>query len=284
MLKKFSAIAMLLLMAVSFTIGSVEPASVSPHKHSNIMTYWSGLPDGLPLPAFASGGVASYGGEPGYTSVILDLSGQGIPAEEGAGWQAHGFMPPFWGIHMMPANDHIEGRMIIQRPGSDAPSMFPVKFFRHQMPAMAGKAATVSYLADTTIAMGDDGGSYLTFNGEILVVNDSLQFNTNALPDEGYNNEITTGQTVWHQAQVSGESTAFNFDLKWNNPGDDLRLMVYTPDGHVLGPYADVSDGRTDGRINMEIDNPGGIADGAWLFKVTGTNVTGKDEYYIRTW
>jgi hypothetical protein len=79
-------------------------------------------------------------------------------------------------------------------------------------------------------------------------------------------------------------STAFNFDLKWNNPADDLRLMIYTPDGHVLGPYTDVSDGRTDGRINMEIDNQNGVADGTWLFKVTGMSVSGKDEYYIRAW
>jgi hypothetical protein len=286
MLKKFGATAMILIMLVSFTIGSVSQASEPSKKYGNAMMYGPDMPLGLPLPAI--GGMAFAGAghtDNRFTSVILDLSGPRTMAGEGFVWHGPGLMPPFWGIHIVPSGDYIDGRMIITHAGSDTPDTFPVKFIRHQVSSMGGKAAMVSYMANTTIPLNEAGGSFLTFNGEIIVQdNNSVQFGTTALSDEGYNNEITMGQTLWHQAQVSGMKTAFNFDLKWNNLADNLRLMVYTPDGHVLGPYTDVSDGKTDGRINMEIDNQGGVADGTWLFKVTGTGVSGKDEYYIRTW
>jgi hypothetical protein len=315
MLKKFGATAMLLLIIVSFTVGSVSPVDVPSKKHGNAMMFWQGMAgemspaiggafqgvDGdMPfiIGAFqgacvamqASGGaVMAAGGvhtDNRFTNVVVDLSGQGAMPEETYGWHAPGFMPPFWGIQMIPCNDHIDGNVIVRQAGSDTQSTFPVKFLRHQMPDMMEKGLIVSYTANATIPLNDDHGSFMTFHGEVLVTNGSIMYNANSnvLPEEGYDNDISMGQTNWHQAQVSGMSTAFNFDLKWNDPDDDLRLTVYTPDGHVLGPYTDVSDGKTDGRINMEINNEDGVADGTWLFKVTGTGVSGKDEYYIRTW
>ena len=132
--------------------------------------------------------------------------------------------------------------------------------------------------------VNNSSDAFFTFNGEIMITNPVLQSSlTTGSPGDQYNNSITSGQTVWHQAVVSGQRTSLNFDLKWQNAQDDLRLTVYTPDGHVLGPYTDSSDGTKDGRINMEIDNPSGVADGTWSFKVTDVGVTGKDEYYIRT-
>ena len=72
-------------------------------------------------------------------------------------------------------------------------------------------------------------------------------------------------------------------DVRWKNSADELRLMIYTPDGHVLGPYYDDSDGKYDARVNMDIVNPDGIARGEWHYKVNGMDVQGKDDYYVRT-
>ncbi len=292
MLKKCFAIAMLLLMIVSFTIGSVDMVGVSSDKPASRMwrgTFSDGMPLPLlpPMPPVTSGIMLSGGGhgEDTFTNVILDLSGREAPHVGGVSWRAPGFMPPFRGVHMIPANEYIDGKMTVQKPGSDIPSTYSVKFFRHEVHMANGRGAMVTYRANTAIPMDEEGGSFFTFSGEIVVTNDSTRYNNITLtPDDGYTNEITTGETRWHQAAVTGESTSFNFDLKWNNPNDSLRLMVYTPDGHVLGPYTDASDGKADGRISMEVDNSDGVAAGDWLFKVTGTSVSGKDEYYIRTW
>jgi hypothetical protein len=127
--------------------------------------------------------------------------------------------------------------------------------------------------------------AYFTFTGKINVTElDAEPVVPVVTEDEQYDNEIKGGQTLWNQAQVSGGSTSLNVDLKWQNPQDDLRLMVYGPNGQVLGPYEDNSDGRPDGQIYMELDNPKGIADGTWSFKVTDTSATGSNRYSIRTW
>jgi len=60
-----------------------------------------------------------------------------------------------------------------------------------------------------------------------------------------------------------------------------LRLRIYTPDGYVLGPYFDNADGTVDGRINLDIYNPDGIAKGTWRYEVYGHSVVGTEDYYI---
>ncbi len=60
--------------------------------------------------------------------------------------------------------------------------------------------------------------------------------------------------------------------------------MVYTPDGKVLGPYYDDSDGKTDGRINLNIANPSGVAAGEWHLKVTDMDTLGDNDYYVKTY
>ena len=201
--------------------------------------------------------------------------------------------------------DYIAGRMIVQMAGSNMPQAFPVKFFKHADDGAMGRPSFDSYRANVAFMMnGDEHGSssgfmiyspdgispvndpegaIFTFSGEINVTRHGPH-RTDAANSSLYNNTITQGQTVYHQAQVAGGNTSMSFDLKWNNADDDLRLSVYTPDGHVLGPYTDNTDGKKDGRINLEVDNPSGVSGGAWSFKVTGTDVTGKDEYYLRTW
>jgi hypothetical protein len=172
--------------------------------------------------------------------------------------------------------EFIEGRMTIAPAGTDLRETFPVTFFRHHEPAGSGR---VIYMADTEVMVNN---SVYSFTGEIQLLNDTIV--TTDVSSNAYNNEIMAGQTNWHQVTVSGSPASLSFEVKSNNSNSDLRVVVYTPDGNVLGPYYDDSDGTVDGRINMEIDNPAGVANGQWSFKVTDTGVTGKDEYYIKTW
>lgn len=71
-------------------------------------------------------------------------------------------------------------------------------------------------------------------------------------------------------------------DLNWGDPTDSLRLKIHSPEGYVLGPYFDDDDGVVDdGRINLDIYNPDGIAKGIWRYEVYGYSVAGTEDYYI---
>ncbi|MEA1906065.1 MAG: peptidase domain-containing protein [Euryarchaeota archaeon] len=94
---------------------------------------------------------------------------------------------------------------------------------------------------------------------------------------------ITQGDTNWHSKIVSTNINTLNVDLNWGDPTDSLRLTVYAPDGHpVFGPYFDDDfGGIDDGRINLSISNPNGIAKGTWRYEVYGHSVLGTEDYYI---
>ncbi len=92
---------------------------------------------------------------------------------------------------------------------------------------------------------------------------------------------ITQGQTNWHTKDVTTFITTLNVDLNWGNPHNSLRLRIYSPDGYVFGPYFDNADGVIDGRINLNIRNPNGIAKGTWHYEVYGYSVVGTQSYSI---
>jgi len=92
---------------------------------------------------------------------------------------------------------------------------------------------------------------------------------------------ITQGETNWHSKIVSTSINTLNVDLNWGDTTDSLRLRIHTPDGYVLGPYFDDADGAVDGRINLDIYNPDGIARGTWYYEVYGYSVVGTEDYYI---
>lgn len=265
MLKKSIVAAILLSLAVSFTIGSIGNVVNNTAYESSTHIMYGPMPPG-------------HDGRT-YTQVFVDMreSGDSVSGVVSVhAWQPPDTAPqrPFF-MFRPHGGEFIEGKMMVIPAGEDMPQTFPVFFFKHTGPGEMGR---VSYIADTTFNVDD---SVLSFAGEIRLLNDTIV--TTDIADV-YNNEIMPGQTNWHQAYVSGSPAAFNFDLKWNSPDNPLRVVVYTPDGKVLGPYYDDSDGSTDGRINMEISSPAGVADGAWSLKVTDTGVTGKDEYYLKTW
>lgn len=92
---------------------------------------------------------------------------------------------------------------------------------------------------------------------------------------------ITQGQTNWHTKDVTTFITTLNVDLNWGNPSNSLRLTIYSPDGYVFGPYFDNADGVINGRINLNIRNPDGIAKGTWHYEVYGYSVVGTQSYSI---
>ncbi len=92
---------------------------------------------------------------------------------------------------------------------------------------------------------------------------------------------IKQGETNWHYKIVSYYFTTLNVDLSWGNSANSLQLTIYSPDNHVFGPYYDSDDGAVDGRINLDIHNPNGIARGTWTYNVYGYQVSGVQSYAI---
>jgi hypothetical protein len=291
MLKKSGVAVILLLMLISFTIGSVSTASLSEKKSNMAMVYWHNIPAGMPQSfnnEFPFPPLEKTPDDHMHMDVVVDFFGQ-APDDLNNGTWSKGEMTPrppgFLVRHDIRGNyDYIEGRMLVKTGGNGTIEAFPVKFMKRAPMEGAFRPYMDSYRANMAVKLNGSESTSFTFDSEIFVLNQSLNNDISGLQESLYDSEISAGQTVWHQAQVTGAPTAFNFDLKWNDTTTSMRLVVYTPDGHVLGPYYDDSDGTTDGRINMEIDNSGGVASGTWSFKVTDTGVTGKDEYYLRTW
>lgn len=92
---------------------------------------------------------------------------------------------------------------------------------------------------------------------------------------------IIEGKTNWHTKSVTSYITTLNVDLNWGTSSNSLRLKIYSPDGYTFGPYYDSFDGYNDGRINLYINNPNGIARGTWYYEVYGYRVMGTEDYYI---
>jgi hypothetical protein len=94
-------------------------------------------------------------------------------------------------------------------------------------------------------------------------------------------NSISQGQYQWQCKPVNYYTTALPFDLYWGNPSNSLQLKIITPDGYVLGPYYDYSDGGYNGEINIYITRAGGVAQGNWYMEVYGYSVSGSQSYWI---
>lgn len=92
---------------------------------------------------------------------------------------------------------------------------------------------------------------------------------------------ITQDATNWHYKTVSSYITSMNVDLNWGNSANSLRLKIYSPDGYIFGPYYDSFDGASNGRINLNIINSNGLAQGTWRYEVYGERVTGTQYYSI---
>jgi hypothetical protein len=94
-------------------------------------------------------------------------------------------------------------------------------------------------------------------------------------------NTISQGQYQWQSKLINYYTTSVNFNLYWGYPPNSLRLRIITPDGYVLGPYYDSSDGVTNGAVNINVNRAGGVAQGTWITEVYGYSVSGSQSYSI---
>ena len=74
---------------------------------------------------------------------------------------------------------------------------------------------------------------------------------------------ITQGETDWYSTTVSPGTASLTTDLNWGYVPDSLTLTILAPDA-TLGPYYDISDGITNGRITLMVitnrrDYPGNV-------------------------
>jgi hypothetical protein len=198
----------------------------------------------------------------------------------------------------------IHGKAVVFRPGREKPETFEVtwKNIRRASATKNGSFALFSarMIVPPWAACGEaftTGGAFpgiaapkkpmpreIEFGGDMMLDLTKASDLLKKQEDSQYNNEIYAGQTGFHKVDVSSAITSLNVDVKWKDPDSELRLVIYTPDGQVLGAYDDSSDGKDDGRINMNISNEAGLAMGEWYLKVAGTDVAGKDEYYVKTY
>jgi hypothetical protein len=56
-------------------------------------------------------------------------------------------------------------------------------------------------------------------------------------------------------------------DLDWKDTKKDLHLTIFAPDA-TFGPYDDASDGKTNGRIFLDIASMMNVTSGHWFFRV----------------
>ena len=88
---------------------------------------------------------------------------------------------------------------------------------------------------------------------------------------------ISQGETDWYSVVVPSGTASITADLNWGYVPDSLTLTILAPDA-TLGPFYDISDGTTNGRITLMVTQTGGITPGTWRFKVYGETVLGDPE------
>jgi len=94
---------------------------------------------------------------------------------------------------------------------------------------------------------------------------------------------ITQGQTDWYSTVVISGTPSLTMDLNWGYAPDSLTLTILSPDA-TYGPYNDLSDGTTNGRITLRASQTEGLSPGTWRFKVYGEKVLGSQSYNFVTY
>jgi hypothetical protein len=235
-----------------------------------------------------------------YTTMIIDLSGNGsIDYFENVSSHKP-FLP-------LPDDDQgpdslVAGRMVVLVPGGKDPEAFPIKWnIITGREMIAHDPESIGYFSSFKMNISKDGKpSELMFlgpdtgysppiDGKCHAIYGKLSFKRHTLPSLGhaaseeFTNSIMQGETNWHKSEVNAQTDSLKVDMGWADTDSKLRLVIYTPDGQILGPYFDDSDGNTDGRINLNVTNEEGVAQGQWNYKVNCVEAAGKVEYYLRT-
>lgn len=136
---------------------------------------------------------------------------------------------------------------------------------------------TAFFTASTAVALSvdkvsKDNGGYIITPGKSTLIEIGIM---------SISGSVNQDQMNLHYKTVSGFYLNLPVDLNWGTPSNSLRLKIYSPDGHTFGPFYDNFDDSNDGRIQVNIRNSNGIAQGIWICEVYGYSVTGIESYTI---
>lgn len=133
----------------------------------------------------------------------------------------------------------------------------------------------------SAMAASTDESNPVSNTGTTVISEQPLGISFNIMPMT-VSSSIIQGQTNWHSVVISGFYTSMSVDLNWFGvTSNSLQLTIYSPDNSIYGPYYDGDDGSIDGRIHRYVNNPNGVPQGTWYFKVYGYSVTGTQSYTI---
>jgi len=164
---------------------------------------------------------------------LHDINGSGIPENLTVTYAVGDVSEiPLWGI----SENHSSGLVTVTLNNS-TPERY---FIQSSKPAMEG-----SYVVNT-VTVENCSESLLVNSMDFAVVPTTSNYYADIVPDKK--------QHEW-------------VDLDWKDPGMDLSLMIYAPDG-TFGPYTDMADGRKDGRIFLDVASRLNVTPGHWFFKV----------------
>lgn len=92
---------------------------------------------------------------------------------------------------------------------------------------------------------------------------------------------VSMGEKKYFQREIPDNIDTFTIDLFWGDTLDSLKLTFFSPDGVVMGPYYDDSDGIVNGRIFLQVSRPEGIEPGDWYAIVEGEDVQGTRQFML---
>ena len=92
-------------------------------------------------------------------------------------------------------------------------------------------------------------------------------------------NTIIQGQTQWAQKTIGGSPPTIYTDIYWGNTYNSISVIIYTPDGYVLGPAYDNVEGIINGDMPITISRPGGVANGMYYYQIYGYRISGSQYY-----
>lgn len=129
--------------------------------------------------------------------------------------------------------------------------------------------ATVCVTAATATHIEEKDGYIVTTGNSTNRLPEISRFSTSS---------IMQGQTHWYSTFIPTGKTSLYTNLYWAVPSNSLALTILAPDA-TFGPYYDSADGQIDGRINLRISRPSGLASGTWWSSIYGYRVAGEQSY-----
>ena len=83
---------------------------------------------------------------------------------------------------------------------------------------------------------------------------------------------IREGRSIAFFRSIPAGSGNITCDLNWRDTDSSLKLTIFAPDG-VMGPYYDISDGRPDGRIFLQISRDMNPSCGDWYVVIEAETI-----------